>query len=180
MAMEGTVQSIEVSAAPQFVFEVALHLEAYPEWVTGVKSVEILEEDAGEFLADLESEVAEAVVFCRSFYTLSNPRQAVADTVRALCPGGLVFIFDFTRQQDLERLDQTFRELEPESFDLVISNGVLHHTAEPFRAFQTISGLVKPGGYILVGLYHRWGRLVTDFRRRVFRSFPCRSRMRAD
>jgi uncharacterized membrane protein len=45
MAMEGTVQSIEVSAAPQFVFEVALHLEAYPEWVTGVKSVDILEED---------------------------------------------------------------------------------------------------------------------------------------
>jgi uncharacterized membrane protein len=45
MGMEGTVQSIEVSAAPQHVFEAALDLEAYPEWVTGVKSVEILEED---------------------------------------------------------------------------------------------------------------------------------------
>ena len=58
-----------------------------------------------------------------------------------------------------------------ESFDLVISNGVLHHTADPFRAFESISKLVRPGGYILVGLYHRYGRLITDFRRLVFRAF---------
>ena len=58
---------------------------------------------------------------------------------------------------------------KPESFDLVISNGVLHHTGDPFLAFQTISTLVKPGGHILIGLYHRYGRLFTDFRRVVFR-----------
>jgi ribosome-associated toxin RatA of RatAB toxin-antitoxin module len=46
MAMEGTVQSIEVSAEPQHVYEVALDLEAYPEWATGVKQVEVLEEDS--------------------------------------------------------------------------------------------------------------------------------------
>ena len=45
MAMEGTVQSIEVSADPQHVYEVALDLEAYPEWANAVKSVDILEED---------------------------------------------------------------------------------------------------------------------------------------
>jgi uncharacterized membrane protein len=45
MAMEGTVQSIEVSADPQTVYEVALDLDAYPEWATGVKEVEIAEED---------------------------------------------------------------------------------------------------------------------------------------
>lgn len=55
------------------------------------------------------------------------------------------------------------------SFDLVISNGVLHHTADPFRAFQSIATLVKPNGYILIGLYHRYGRLITDLRRQVFR-----------
>ena len=58
---------------------------------------------------------------------------------------------------------------KPGSFDLVVSNGVLHHTADPFRAFQSISRLVKPGGYLLVGLYHRYGRLITDLRRLVFR-----------
>jgi SAM-dependent methyltransferase len=58
---------------------------------------------------------------------------------------------------------------KPASFDLVVSSGVLHHTSDPFRAFQSISTLVKPGGYLMVGLYHRWGRLITDFRRLVFR-----------
>lgn len=45
MAMEGTVQRIEVSAEPQYVYEVALDLEAYPEWAGGVKSVEVTSED---------------------------------------------------------------------------------------------------------------------------------------
>lgn len=43
--MEGTVQSIEVSADPQHIYEVALDLEAYPDWANGVKEVDILEED---------------------------------------------------------------------------------------------------------------------------------------
>jgi len=59
--------------------------------------------------------------------------------------------------------------VKPESFDLVISNGVLHHTPDPFEAFRSISRLVKPNGYILIGLYHRYGRLITDFRRQLFR-----------
>lgn len=45
MAMEGTVQRIEVSADPQLVYEVALDIEAYPDWAGGVKSVEITAED---------------------------------------------------------------------------------------------------------------------------------------
>jgi SAM-dependent methyltransferase len=57
---------------------------------------------------------------------------------------------------------------KPESFDLVISNGVLHHTSDPFLAFKTISRLVRPKGYIMVGLYHKYGRLITDIRRRIF------------
>lgn len=45
MAVEGTVQRVEVSAEPQHVYEVALDLEAYPEWAGGVKSVSIVSED---------------------------------------------------------------------------------------------------------------------------------------
>jgi SAM-dependent methyltransferase len=54
------------------------------------------------------------------------------------------------------------------AFDLVISNGVLHHTPDPRGAFKSIAALVKPGGYVLIGLYHRYGRLITDFRRVLF------------
>jgi len=57
---------------------------------------------------------------------------------------------------------------KPESFDLVISNGVLHHTSDPFLAFKSIANLVKPNGYILIGLYHKYGRLATDIRRSIF------------
>lgn len=56
-----------------------------------------------------------------------------------------------------------------ESFDFVISNGVLHHTADPFLGFRSILGCLKKGGYILVGLYNTYARLTTDLRRLVFR-----------
>jgi len=58
--------------------------------------------------------------------------------------------------------------LKPEQFDVILCNGVLHHTAEPFRGFQTLITLLRPGGYIVVGLYNRYGRLVTDLRRAIF------------
>ena len=55
------------------------------------------------------------------------------------------------------------------TFDLVISNGVLLTTRDPFRGFQSIASLARPGGYVLVGLYHKYGRLITDARRILFR-----------
>lgn len=76
MSMEGTVQSIEVSAPPQTVYEVALDLEEYPQWVTGVKEVDILEEDEHErplrvsFVADaMVKEIAYTLVYS---YELPN------------------------------------------------------------------------------------------------------------
>ena len=43
--MEGTVQTIEVSADPQRVYEVAIDLEAYADWADGVRSAEVTERD---------------------------------------------------------------------------------------------------------------------------------------
>ena len=62
----------------------------------------------------------------------------------------------------------------PESFDVVVSNGVLHHTSDPFLGFQILSRLVKKGGYVVIGLYNTYGRLTTDFRRSIFKRFPNR------
>jgi SAM-dependent methyltransferase len=58
---------------------------------------------------------------------------------------------------------------KPETFDCVICNGVLHHTADPFLGYQSIARLVKPKGYILIGLYHSYGRISNDVRRLFFR-----------
>jgi SAM-dependent methyltransferase len=57
----------------------------------------------------------------------------------------------------------------PDSFDLVISNGVLHHTSDPRLGFKSIARLAKPNGYVLIGLYHKYGRVLTDLRRWMFR-----------
>jgi SAM-dependent methyltransferase len=67
-------------------------------------------------------------------------------------------------QMDLFHLG--FKE---ESFDYVFCNGVLHHTANAYGAFQNLCRLVKPGGYITIGLYNTYGRLLLDLRRLVFR-----------
>jgi SAM-dependent methyltransferase len=55
-------------------------------------------------------------------------------------------------------------------FDVVMSYGVLHHTSDPLGGFRSISRLVKPGGYAVIGLYNKIGRLTTDLRRVIFRS----------
>jgi SAM-dependent methyltransferase len=57
------------------------------------------------------------------------------------------------------------------SFDVVISNGVLHHTSDPCGGFKSIVHLLKKGGVVLVGLYNTYGRLPTDFRRTMIRMF---------
>jgi len=54
------------------------------------------------------------------------------------------------------------------SFDLVICQGVLHHTSDPYGGFKSIQNLVRPGGFIIIGLYNWYGRLITDFRRYMF------------
>jgi len=54
-------------------------------------------------------------------------------------------------------------------FDVVVSDGVLHHTSDCCGAFRSIAQLVKPGGIIIVGLYNWLGRLPTLWRRRVIK-----------
>lgn len=60
---------------------------------------------------------------------------------------------------------------DPASFDVVISNGVLHHTSDCAGAFQSIARLVKPGGALAVGLYNWLGRLPTLWLRALMERF---------
>lgn len=49
-------------------------------------------------------------------------------------------------------------------FDCTISNGVLHHTKDAKKAFQKLVEVTKPGGYIVIGLYHKYGRFFTKLK----------------
>lgn len=44
-------------------------------------------------------------------------------------------------------------------FDYVLCLGVLHHTGNAYQGFQNIIKLLKPNGYLAVGLYNKYGRI---------------------
>jgi SAM-dependent methyltransferase len=62
-------------------------------------------------------------------------------------------------------------------FDFVISNGVLHHTADCRGAFARISRLAKPGGYVIVGLYNAFSRQIHRARVGLYRLTGITSRV---
>lgn len=70
----------------------------------------------------------------------------------------------------------------PESFDLVVSWGVLHHTPDTREAFKRIAPLVKHGGQLYVMVYERHNMvkfLVTNILRWLLRRLPAGLRYRA-
>jgi SAM-dependent methyltransferase len=90
-----------------------------------------------------------------------------------LCLNSLRLAKTFARDHGLSRVGfvqmNLFRPcFKLHQFDVVLCNGVLHHTSDPFGGFQQILPLVKPGGHIIIGLYNTYGRLMTDLRRLLF------------
>ena len=53
-------------------------------------------------------------------------------------------------------------------FDYIISIGCLHHTQDPKKAFFSIEKKLKKGGFLVLGLYHKYGRIYTKIRKRIF------------
>ena len=87
-----------------------------------------------------------------------------------LTPNSLQLARKFRNTHQLNRAAfyqmNLFRPIfKPESFDLVYCSGVLHHTGFPRKGFESIVPLVKPGRYIIIGLYNRYMRIPTHLRR---------------
>ena len=61
--------------------------------------------------------------------------------------------------------------LKDDYFDFVWTNGVLHHTKNPKKAFEIIVKSLKNEGYILVGLYNKLGRIRTKIRKYLYKIF---------
>jgi len=55
------------------------------------------------------------------------------------------------------------------AFDVVYCSGVLHHTPDPRASFAAIARLLKPGGVMVLGLYHVIARLPHRLRRAIAR-----------
>jgi len=105
-----------------------------------------------------------------NFLSMANRAVFATD----ICMNSLRLGRDFAQMHQLRNVNfvqmNLFRPaFKPGAFHMVLSNGVLHHTSDAFLAFKSVAELVRPGGYLLVGLYHRYGRLITSVRREVFR-----------
>ena len=59
------------------------------------------------------------------------------------------------------KMDVFDLKFKPNTFDCVISNGVLHHTKNAEEAFRCLVKVTKPGGILVIGLYHKYGRIIT-------------------
>lgn len=65
----------------------------------------------------------------------------------------------------IDILDNEKIEAIKTKFDYVLCLGVLHYTKDPYRGFRNILKLLKPGGYIAIGLYNRFGRIPLNIRK---------------
>ena len=61
--------------------------------------------------------------------------------------------------------------LKDNFFHFIWCSGVLHHTKNPYRAFQIITKSLKDEGYILIGLYNKIGRIRTIVRKFFYKIF---------
>jgi Flp pilus assembly protein TadD/SAM-dependent methyltransferase len=80
-------------------------------------------------------------------------RASLAYAVAKTCALGLDAI-EYA-QADILRLGSLERR-----FDLIDSVGVLHHLADPYAGWRTLLSLLRPGGFMRIGLYSeiaRWG-----------------------
>lgn len=107
--------------------------------------------------------------------------ELTADIGRA-APGATVIGMDFSEAAHVAfercreisnvhivRADLSLPPLRPRSFDLVWSEGVIHHTPDTARSFASLSRLVKPQGKLYVWIYS--DRVTTPYRmaRKVLR-----------
>jgi len=69
---------------------------------------------------------------------------------------------------ELHRLPiESIASLE-QSFDLIVSTGVLHHLAQPERGLRALAGCLRPEGVVAIMLYARHGRIGVEMLQGVF------------
>lgn len=88
--------------------------------------------------------------------------------------GSLKLGYQFSQKNHINNIefiegDLTKEIFQENSFDFIWCNGVLHHTRDPKLGFKQICKSLKSNGYILLGLYNRYGRLRTIFRQIIFK-----------
>lgn len=93
-----------------------------------------------------------------------------------LSEGSLIEAKKFTNKNNIKNVQlykmNIFNLCFPKNcFDIIISNGVLHHTHNPELALSKLTECLKPNGKIVIGLYHKYGRVVQNIRQKLIKIF---------
>lgn len=93
-----------------------------------------------------------------------------------LSKGSLIEAKNFINKNDIKSVQlyrmNIFNLCFPKNyFDIIISNGVLHHTHNAKLAFNRLAEHLKPNGIIIIGLYHKYGRIVQNIRQILIKIF---------
>jgi ubiquinone/menaquinone biosynthesis C-methylase UbiE len=90
--------------------------------------------------------------------------------------GSLIAANNFIKKNNLKNIN-LFRMnifklfFQKNFFDVIISNGVLHHTRDAELAFGELVKYLKKDGLIIIGLYHKYGRFIHNIRQKVISIF---------
>jgi ubiquinone/menaquinone biosynthesis C-methylase UbiE len=90
--------------------------------------------------------------------------------------GSLITANNFIKKNNLKNIN-LFRMnifklfFQKNYFDVIISNGVLHHTRNAELAFGELVKYLKKDGLIIIGLYHKYGRFIHNIRQKVINIF---------
>ena len=107
-----------------------------------------------------------------SFLALAGPRRDVFGIDG--CRESLTHAEEFRERARIDNLQLVRADLfdlpvEPGSFDVVISRGVVHHTPDPDLAIAKVAECLRPRGYLVLGWYETAGRLFHRTRRSLGR-----------
>lgn len=62
-----------------------------------------------------------------------------------------------------------------DEFDFVFSNGVVHHTPDPYQCFKELTRVLKPGHYLFLGIYGYgsiFGKIIHPFFKFISKLIP--------
>jgi len=112
-----------------------------------------------------------------AFLALAGPRRRVFGVDG--CRESLTHAEEFRARAGVDNLQLVRADLfdlpiAKESFDFVLSRGVVHHTPDPDGAIARVAACVAPGGVLVLGFYETMGRAFHSFRRAIGRVRPGR------
>jgi len=83
---------------------------------------------------------------------------------------------NFTKKNEINNIEFVNADifddvLSDEFFNFIWCSGVLHHTKNPYGAFEILIKSLKKEGYVLIGLYNKIGRIRTIIRKYLYKIF---------